>query len=361
MTEAVDFLVRRDDLRTTRLAAGDAAGLAPGAGQALLRVDHFAFTANNITYAVAGDWMSYWNFFPAEPGWGRVPVWGFADAVASRCAGVSEGARFYGYYPMSTHLVVEPVHASAASFIDGAAHRQPMAGAYNQYRNVAADPSLTAGGEDAQMLLQPLFVTAFLIDDYLAENAFFGARTAVLSSASSKTAIGLAFQLAQRGSVEVVGLTSPRNTAFVTGLGCYHRVLSYGELPALDANRPALFVDMAGNGAVQSAVHHHFGANLVHSSSVGMTHWERAKRESGLPGAAPTFFFAPTQLRKRFTDWGPAGFAERIGTAFGAFRSLAQRALRVVRGGRGDVERVYREMLEGRAAPDEGHVLTLKG
>jgi hypothetical protein len=211
------------------------------------------------------------------------------------------------------------------------------------------------------MLLQPLFVTAFLIDDYLAESAFFGARAAVLSSASSKTAIGLAFQLAQRGGVEVVGLTSPRNTAFVTGLGCYHRVLPYGELPALDASRPTLFVDMAGNGAVQSAVHHHFGANLVHSSSVGMTHWEHGKRESELPGAAPSFFFAPTQLRKRFADWGPAGFSERIGAAFGGFRALAQRALRVVRGGRTDVERVYRETLEGRAAPDEGHVLTLQG
>jgi hypothetical protein len=210
------------------------------------------------------------------------------------------------------------------------------------------------------MLLQPLFVTAFLIDDDLAEHDFFGARTAVLSSASSKTAIGLAYQLAQRGAVEVVGLTSPRHTGFVAGLGCYDRVLSYGEIAALDAGRPALFVDMAGNGEVQSAVHHHFGANLVHSSSVGLTHWEHGKRESGLPGAEPTFFFAPARLTKRFADWGPAGFSERIGAAFGAFSGLAQRALHVVRGGRSDVERVYREMLEGRAAPEAGHVLTLQ-
>jgi hypothetical protein len=358
MRDAVDFLVRRDDLRTTRLLERESASLAPADGEALLRVDHFAFTANNITYAVAGDQLSYWNFFPAERGWGRIPVWGYADVVASRCAGVSEGARLYGYYPMSTHLVVEPVQVSAAGFNDGVAHRASMAAAYNQYRTVSPGD---ARGEQAQMLLQPLFVTAFLIDDFLAEQAFFGARTAVLSSASSKTAFGLAHQLAQRGGLQVVGLTSARHTGFVSALGCYDRVLPYGELSALDPGAPALFVDMAGNGAVQSAVHHHFGANLVHSLSVGLTHWQQAKRESGLPGAQPSFFFAPTRLRKRFGDWGSEGFQQRIGSAFGAFRGLADRALRVVRGQRADVERVYLDTLEGRAAPDQGHVLSLSG
>src|SRR5215813_9739150 len=183
MHDAVDFLVRRDDLRTTRFAAPAPDRLDPADGQVLLRVDEFAFTANNITYAVAGDLLSYWKFFPAEPGWGRVPVWGYADAVASRCAGVREGARYYGYYPMSTHLVVEPANAGAAGFVDGAEHRKPMAGAYNQYR-ASSDPR-DVRGEQAQMLLQPLFVTAFLIDDFLAQSRFFGARIAVLSSASS--------------------------------------------------------------------------------------------------------------------------------------------------------------------------------
>ena len=372
MSDAVDFEVRRGDLRTTRFVESDATGLAPGAGQALLRVDRFAFTANNITYAVAGDQLSYWSFFPADAGWGRIPVWGYADVVASRCAGVAEGARFYGYYPMSTHLRVEPVNASAAGFHDGAAHRAPMAGAYNQYRAVTPGD---ARGEAAQMLLQTLFVTAFLIDDFLAEAAFFGARTAVLSSASSKTAFGLAYQLAQRSGkpraatrsgaksseIEVIGLTSPRNAAFVSALGCYHRVVPYGEIGSLDADAPALFVDMAGNGAVQSAVHHHYGAKLVHSLSVGLTHWEYGKRDADLPGAQPSFFFAPNQLRKRFGDWGADGFQQRIGSAFAAFRGLADRALHVVRGGRGDVERVYLDALEGRTAPDEGHVLTMHG
>ena len=103
---ASDFLVRRDDLRSSRIAA--AAPLALQAGQALLRVDTFGLTANNITYAVFGEAMSYWNFFPAEDGWGRVPMWGFAEVEQSEAAGVEPGTRMYGYLPPSSQLIVTP-------------------------------------------------------------------------------------------------------------------------------------------------------------------------------------------------------------------------------------------------------------
>src|SRR3712207_7802692 len=50
----------------------------------LFRSDRFGLTANNVTYAVMGDAIGYWSLFPAsEDGWGRVPVWGYGDVVAS--------------------------------------------------------------------------------------------------------------------------------------------------------------------------------------------------------------------------------------------------------------------------------------
>ena len=213
---SVSFEVRRDDLRDCRLVEGPE--ITPEPGEVVLRVDRFALTANNVTYAVAGESMSYWNFFPAEGGWGRIPVWGFADVAESRCDGIREGERFYGYYPMSTHLLVRPEAVKPSSFIDAMPNRAPLPAAYNQYRAVAHDRAYTAEGEAAQMILQPLFTTSFLIDDFLADNDFFGARRVVLASASSKTAYGLAFLLARRQGCEVVGLTSRANAAFV-GMG----------------------------------------------------------------------------------------------------------------------------------------------
>ena len=99
-----DFLVKRDDLRECRIAESEPPEVGPG--QALLRVDSFGLTANNITYAVMGEAMSYWDFFPAEDGWGRVPMWGFAEVEASEAEGVEVGTRVYGYLPPSSHLLV---------------------------------------------------------------------------------------------------------------------------------------------------------------------------------------------------------------------------------------------------------------
>src|SRR5690242_18261409 len=103
----MEFEVDRSDLHTTRIVDTD--GRALRDGEARLRVEHFALTANNITYAVFGDAMQYWQFFPAaDDGWGRVPVWGFADVVESSVPEVAVGRRVYGYLPMATELIVTP-------------------------------------------------------------------------------------------------------------------------------------------------------------------------------------------------------------------------------------------------------------
>ena len=358
----MDVVVRRDDLHELRFDETPARPL--GEGEARLRVDAFAFTANNVTYAVFGEAMRYWDFFPAtEPGWGRVPVWGFADVAESAVPGVREGQRLYGYLPMSTELVVRPSRVDDRGFVDASEHRQPMAGAYNSYAFVEADPVYDTEHEAAQMLLRPLFYTAFLLDDFVADNDRFGATSVVLSSASSKTSAGTAFFLAERGDVEVVGLTSPGNVGFCEGLGVYNRVVPYGDVASL-AVRPTVFIDVAGDAAVRTAVHRHFGDDLVHSSAVGGTHWDApppAPDDAGpLPGAAPAFFFAPDQIRKRAAEWG----ADRLESAFadGWRRAVAwSDGWLEVRASRGEdaVRAAYLEVLDGGSPPSVGHVLSL--
>ena len=85
--------------------------------------------------------------------------------------------------------------ACGPGFRDAAPHRAELHAVYNQYLRCSADPFYTPGSEDVQALLRPLFITSWLIDDFLADNDFFGADTLLLSSASSKTAYGTAFQL----------------------------------------------------------------------------------------------------------------------------------------------------------------------
>ncbi|MFU8764566.1 MAG: DUF2855 family protein, partial [Haliea sp.] len=247
-----DFIVNRADLAQTRWVAGPALeAIALDAGQVLVEIEKFAFTANNITYAVAGDMLNYWSFFPAESGWGRIPVWGYATVVRSRCDGIAEGERLYGYLPMSSHLVMQPESIAPGSFLDLYKQRRELHPVYNSYSRVQS----VADGErevldDLRPLLNPLYTTSFLLDDWLADNDFFGASQALLLSASSKTGFGLAFALSRRrpDGPRVIGLTSPGNSAFVERLGCYDAVLAYDGIATLDASQATLVVDFAGDG-----------------------------------------------------------------------------------------------------------------
>jgi len=131
--------VRRDDFADARVLDEAPAVLADG--QALLAVERFGITANVITYAVTGDAIGYWRFFPAsEDGWGRIPAWGFAEVVASASDALDEGERLFGYLPMASHVCLTPEERGGA-VVDTAKHRAELPPVYNRYRRVAEPPS----------------------------------------------------------------------------------------------------------------------------------------------------------------------------------------------------------------------------
>ena len=369
----LQFQIRKDQLATSRLIEAADPPLADG--QVRLRIHQFAFTSNNITYAAFGDAMNYWQFFPVAPdadgtAWGCIPVWGFGDVVRSLHPGVAVGERLYGYWPMASHAVLEPTRLSAAAFSDGAAHRAALHPVYNQYQRCSADEFYTADSEPQQALLRPLFLTAWLIDDFLADNNFFGSTGAgqrplmLLSSASSKTAYATAALLAKRPEVEVVGLTSAANVAFCRSLGCYSRVLSYEELETLPAGTACVYVDFAGNGGLRQAVHSRF-ARLAYSCSIGGTHVQQLAGSRDLPGPKATLFFAPAQVKKRSTDWGPAGLNQRLvaaGRDFLAHIDASDPPWLTVctHAGPEAVAAAYALVLGGRGDARQGHMLSLQ-
>jgi len=362
--QAVDFVVSRQELATSRFVpATPPDDVVLAEGEILVDVDQFAFTANNVTYGVVGDMMAYWSFFPAEEGWGRIPVWGFGEVRRSNHPDVAVGERLYGYFPMSTYVVLKAGAVTPTHVVEGSAHRAQLSPFYNQYVRSRTDPLYAADTEDQQMLFRPLFLTAFLIDDFVAEHDLFGATSVLLTSASSKTAFALASLLSKnrRAPGKIVGLTSERNVEFVRGLGCYDQVLRYADVETLAAATPVVIVDMAGDGALLTALHRHFGQNVRYSCLVGITHWDRMDRPAELPGATPTFFFAPDRAQKRLTDWGPDEFGRRTVEAWKQFLVDAKDWITVRHGrGREAVEQVYRDTVAGRVNPREGQVLTLE-
>lgn len=365
--------VARQDLRRSRLVPDPDAARPIAPGEARLRVDAFALTANNVTYAAFGDSMHYWEFFPTgDPAWGCIPVWGFAEVVESRADGVAAGERLYGYLPMGRYLVVQPGKVGARGFVDGAAHRAALPAVYNQFVRCAADPGYDRDREAQQALLKPLFTTSFLIDDFLAEQGFFGATQVLLSSASSKTAYGTAFCLSMRrggdAAVRVVGCSSAPNHAFCRSLGVYEDVIGYDDLSAIDARTPTVYVDFSGDAPFRRRVHEHFGQALRYSCSVGGTHWDALGGGGDLPGPRPTLFFAPARIAQRSAPppagWGAAGLADRITKAWQAFMQPVcdpHRPWLAVRRAAGPqaAGELLARMIDGQVDPREGWMLSM--
>ncbi|CAA9525320.1 MAG: hypothetical protein AVDCRST_MAG23-577 [uncultured Sphingosinicella sp.] len=346
-----DFLVDRADLSQTELRpipAPDTVELAPG--EALLQVERFSFTANNITYGVVGDQLGYWRFFPAPGNWGRIPVWGFARVLRSKADGVSAGLRLYGYLPMSTHFVTS-IRPSGGGYVDASPHRAALPAAYNGYVDARVSEQ-----DDHLALFKPLFTTSFLLDDLLEEEA--PDATIIISSASSRTALGLASMIARRGAT-AIALTSDKNVAFVASLGLYGDVLRYREVSQLDVDGPVAFVDVAGDTAVRAAVHHRFADRLVHSAVVGVTHHEaRAPAmDKPLPGPQPAFFFAPDRLAKRSGDWGASAFNYRVRHEMSRFIDESAWLRIEHHRGRDALGDVYGSALKGTASPNIGYIV----
>jgi hypothetical protein len=359
---STDFVVARDDLQQSKVIETQLPDAADLPDEALLvKVTRFAFTANNITYAVLGDQLKYWQLFPAPAGFGNIPVWGLGEVIASKHPAIAAGETLFGYFPMATHLVIEAADVSKRGLRDGAAHRQGVAPVYNAYARVSDDPSFAGKQGDYQALLRPLFMLSFLVDDFLAENEFYGAKAIMLSSASSKTAYGLAHLLhARSNGIRVIGLTSPANAAFVKSLGCYDDVVIYDSVNAMPADKAVAFVDMAGSSSLREQLHRHFGDQMKYSGRIGLTHRSSSPDEPELPGAKPTWFFAPDQIRKRAKEWGPGDVDKRFRVAWSGFAPNLDQWVNVSEcHGRAAVQQAYLDTLNGRVPPDRGLILSL--
>ncbi|QUL38525.1 DUF2855 family protein [Erythrobacter sp. JK5] len=351
--------VRKDELTNADLVHVELTNLAEGAVR--LQIESFSVTANNITYAVVGDGFKYWDFFPAPDGFGIVPMWGHAKVIESNHPDIVVGERVYGYLPMATHLDVRPGRVSDGSFMDMTDYRQPMSPVYNTYQRLAADPEHDPAREPERMIFGPLFKTGFLIEYFMRDQDWFGAQQVILTSASSKTAMGLASVARQNSpSIKRVGLTSAGNVDFVESTGLYDRVRSYDEVGGM-VIADSVLVDFAGNAKVLARVHEHFEATLKYSCLVGATHLEARSTFGGADirkGPKPTLFFAPDHAVAFFKEKGPDEGGKLVAAAWHEFLKCAEGTVEIVRKQGLDAAReTYLEMIGGSVDPSKGIVI----
>lgn len=357
------FQVNKSDLAECRIVESERQPLAQG--EARVRVERFALTANNITYGVVGGKIGYWKFFPVLDNeadkYGMIPVWGFGEITESNAEGLEIGERFYGYFPMADELVMSPVKVKPGRFLDGADHRAELPPVYNAYSRLNGEPHYDRLMDDERMILFPLYATSFCLYDFLLDNDWFSADQVLIISASSKTAIGTAMALKEdASSPSCIALTSPGNAAMVEGLDLYAATFSYDQISTLDASKKTVIIDMSGNGSVLSDLHERLGDNMVYCSNVGVTHYDDNDMGPHFIRERSAMFFAPGHMQKRAKEWG-AGVFEQKALAFwqrAAKSSQAWLNMETITGLE-NVEAIYTELLEGKVAPTRGLAIVL--
>ena len=357
------LLVNRSDFADVALVTANDEPL--GDGYIRVTIGPWALTANNITYMAVGEQIGYWNFFDPSKygiemsGFGRMPVWGYAMVSKSNCAEVSVGTLIYGFLPISQTFDMKPVKMTPLGFQDGADHRTALHPVYNGYTFVDKDPSFAAH-RDLQPVLRPLFTTSFLIDDFLDDESFFGAQQVLLLSASSKTALGTAYCLNQRGDIKVTALTSEGNKTFTHGTGFYDDVFTYDTITDMNPDVKTTIVDMAGNGDVMATVYDHFEENIVYNCMVGKSHWNGVPPKKSALGAPPVMFFAPDRIKQRIADWGGEDIANKLAARWLPFCDNAKGWLEIDESHEvTDFLKAYKNFLEGHADPAKGYLFKI--
>ena len=363
---AYSHCIKLDNFRQTQIL--DSFAVNPASledGQVMVRIDKVALTANSVSYVIGSQqgMMPWLDLFPAPEGLGHIPCWGFGEVLYSRDPDVPEGERLYGFFPIASHVVLTPGKVHDRGFTDTASTRAGVAPFYNEYSYIRKEAGYNPDFEDSMMLFRPLFGTSYLLESFCEDRGYFEqANQVIISSASSKTAMGFGYLLRKNHGEQVraIGLTSPRNKDFVTSLDCYDEVITYDKLDAIKGDITSVFFDIAGNREVVAGVHNRLGDHIAYSGHVGQTHWDDKDKENvPLPGPTPVSWSGPDQVMLLRERHGEQGFMKLVQGSMVEFMMAAFNWITMVRSeGPIEVDERVKSMLDGEIRANEGIILS---
>ncbi len=363
-------------------------------GQIRMRVDKVGLSANNMFYAQMGEapFLKFFSVYPVEsrPELANVPAWGSGTIVASANPDFEVGEHYRGFLHMA-NVVQMKAKRTADGFVAYGGNRDKLNRAYNGFIKVRDEKSPfhgTGSKADLATVAAPGALSGFILCELLRMNAFYGGDSIVLTSASSKLSLAIAFLLKaerEQGTLKrVIGYSSPNNVEFVRSTGLFDDVLTYDqELPSDSSLKPVL-IDVAGDASIYRRIHKRLAKGLA----VGGTH-SRAKSStfaafgpSGLlkmigsmvaPPAVGKWldknlhpplemFFAPTVMTQLVARWGKNVLDEKCDAALAAFvdAALDNRWITVVRAeSTGTIQSEYRRIVEGTVPPSEAIIVSL--
>ena len=262
--------------------------------------------------------MKYWSFFPTRRGrLGPHAGLGICRRGGVRRSKASQsGERFYGYFPIASHVRMQPARVTARGFYDAAPHRNELISAYNQYTRCSSDPAY------AQPLEGLPGAAAAALHHLLHAGGLPGGQRVLRRRA------GRGVQRVEQDRLRHRLLPRPARRPAAGGghLGAQPRLrrgpgllrpddrLRRSEVAAAPTCRRCMSTSRATTHCVPPCTTTS-ATRWFTTASRARRRRRRSWRRSDLPGPKPLLYFAPVQITKRNADWGPQEVNRRFNAA----------------------------------------------
>jgi len=346
--------------------------------------------ARELMKGYTRSFAAYHNFFPynleeerleeeaaeregrpkKEPKMYRSGCWGYARVMESECPKVPVGTRLYGLFPPSKYLIQKiqrtvPANRNGdCALVEFLNDQCPFdLIRFKEYEVVESDPTPEALlTEDWRCATKELYTMAFYMDEQLlVETGMIN--SVIISCASSKTAVALAYVLRMRDMRNVWGLTSKEHLEFVKSTDLYHKVFTYDEVESLPNDSTVVYMDFRCDGDLRHAILTRMSTNLMHSMVIGPAMFQKRMKDQLFEVKKRETLFNEATWRERrrmVAEVTKTGRNEKLKYSYKAFveRVKTWTKLRHL-GGAEAMKQVYADIYENKAPPHESYVISL--
>uniref|UniRef100_A0A7S4Q336 Uncharacterized protein n=1 Tax=Alexandrium monilatum TaxID=311494 RepID=A0A7S4Q336_9DINO len=344
-------------------------------GKILLRVDKFAFSQMTLGYLMKGftrTFSAYHNFYNyGEEDSYRSACWGYATVMESAHPKVPVGTRLFGLVPPCKYSLeqVGGTIPKSKNGMDPAVVEITMEGVpFNlrrfQEMEIVEESAANQDPlwEDWRCVMKEVYTMAFYMDENLLVDTGM-INSVIISCASSKTGMALAFCLRMREMRYVVGLTSKEHLEFVKSTDLYHEVYTYDEVASLPNNHTIVYMDFKCDGELRQNITLRMGTNLMYNMVLGPAVFQRRMKDQVFEKRAREVLFDESTWRERrrmVAEVTKTGRNEKLRYSFKTFVDRMKRYIKLKHFSGGEaLTKMYDRVYSNTAPPSEAYVCSM--
>merc|ERR1712217_453860 len=216
--------------------------------------------------------------------------------------------------------------------------------------------------DDWKMVMKEIYTMAFYVDENLLVDTGM-INSVIISCASSKTALALAYCLRMREMRYVVGLTSKEHIDFVKSTDLYHDVFTYDEVDPLPNNHTNVYMDFKCDGELRQKITLRMSTNLMYNMVLGPAVFQKKMKDQLFEKRAREMLFDESSWRERrrmVAEVTKTGRNEKLRYSQKAFIERIKKYIKLRHmGGPEAFKQIYDGVYSNTVPPNEAYVCTL--